>query len=159
MPPSHRCPSLSGQRTQIWPHSRPGTLLVQTRQQWAAVGQGAAPRAQPSSGQSPLPNQTRRQQEQTPAPGMEFFPFSYKFGKPRGNCSDAGSVVIFWKATGGDAKPAGTHWERGLGRVSFREGKGMSRGDAACFPAVAFRMGQVSTILLDNCHVHNGKCT
>lgn len=86
-------------------------------------------------------------------------PFSYKFGKPRGNCSDAGRVVIFWKATGGDAKPAGTHWEQGLGRASFREGKGMSRGDAACFPAVTFWMGQVSTILLDNCHVHNGKRT
>lgn len=80
MPPSHRCPSLSDQRTQIWPHPRPGTLLVQTRQQGAAVGQGAAPRAQPSSGQSPLPNQTRRQQEQTTAPGMEFPPFLINLG-------------------------------------------------------------------------------
>lgn len=58
---------------------------------------------------------------------------------------------------GGDAKPAGTRSEQGLGRVSFKEGKGVSRGDAACFPAIVVWMGQVSMILLDNCHVHNGK--
>lgn len=53
--------------------------------------------------------------------------------------------------------PAGTRPEQGLGRVSFKEGKGVSRGDAACFSAVTVWMGWVSMILLDNCRVHNGK--
>lgn len=57
---------------------------------------------------------------------------------------------------GGDAKPVGTCSDQGLGRISFKEGKEVSRGDAACFPHV---LGQVSMVLLDNCHVHSGKST
>jgi len=41
----------------------------------AATGSGGAggcPWDASASGQSPLPNHTQRQQEQTPAPGMEF---------------------------------------------------------------------------------------
>lgn len=49
---------------------------------------------------------------------------------------------------GGDAKPSRTCSERGLGRVTFEEGKGVSSGDAH-FPAVMGWMGQVSTILPD----------
>jgi len=64
-----------------------------------------------------------------------------------------------WKAMGSDAKPAGTRSEQGLGSVSFKERKELSKGDAAHFPALALWKGQVSMILLANSHVHSGKCT
>lgn len=81
-----------------------------------------------------------------------IFPFSYKLGKAGDKCSTALSIDILWKGLQ-------NLWEATWSRIWEELAQGRQRseqGGCSCLPAGVLWVGQVSMILLDNCHVHHG---
>lgn len=86
----------------------------------------------------PQPDRAKERTNSSSRDGFSHFPMNWEQMR---YCSDAGSFVSFWKAMVGDAKPAGTHLEQGVGRVSSKGGKGTGREMFPSFQLLWFGWG------------------